>query len=81
LEYKLGTRSALEWLVERYCVSVDAIKEQVDGTKRGSGIVNDPNRSEAMLQEPEYVARLVGRVVAVSLETLKIVRGLRVEEV
>lgn len=81
LEYKLGTRSALEWLVERYCVSVDAIKEQADGTKRGSGIVNDPNRSEAMLEEPEYVARLVGRVVSVSLETLKIVRGLRVEEV
>ncbi|TAE22392.1 MAG: DNA helicase [Candidatus Kapaibacterium sp.] len=76
LEYKLGTRSALEWVVERYCVSEDAVKEQADGSRRGSGIVNDPNRSEAMLQEPEYVARLVGRVVAVSLETIAIVRGL-----
>lgn len=76
LEYKLGTRSALEWLVERYCVSVDAVKEQADGTKRGSGIVNDPNRSASMLEEPEYVARLVGRVVAVSMETLALVRGL-----
>lgn len=76
LAYKLGTRSALEWLVERYCVSVDAVKEQADGTTRGSGIVNDPNRSAGMLEEPEYVARLVGRIVAVSMETLAIVRGL-----
>lgn len=76
LAYKLGTRSALEWLVERYCMSIDAIKEQPDGTKRGSGIINDPNRSAGMLEEPEYVARLVGRIVAVSMETQEIVRGL-----
>jgi predicted helicase len=76
LAYKLGTRSALEWVVERYCITADAVKEQADGTKRGSGIVNDPNRSEAMLREPEYVARLVGRVVQVSMETQALVRSL-----
>jgi predicted helicase len=76
LAYKLGTRSALEWVVERYCITADAVKEQADGTKRGSGIVNDPNRSEAMLAEPEYVARLVGRVVRVSMETQALVRSL-----
>jgi predicted helicase len=74
LAYKLGTRSALEWVVERYCITADAVKEQADGTRRGSGIVNDPNRSEAMLREPEYVARLVGRVVQVSMETQALVR-------
>lgn len=76
LAYKLGTRSALEWVVERYCITADAVKEQADGTKRGSGIINDPNRSEAMLAEPEYVARLVGRVVQVSMETQALVRSL-----
>ena len=76
LAYKLGTRSALEWVVERYCITADAVKEQADGTKRGSGIINDPNRSDAMLREPEYVARLVGRVVRVSMETQAIVGGL-----
>lgn len=76
LAYKLGTRSALEWVVERYCITADAVKEQADGTKRGSGIINDPNRSEAMLREPEYVARLVGRVVQVSMETQALVQSL-----
>ena len=76
LAYKLGTRSALEWVVERYCITADTVKEQADGTKRGSGIINDPNRSEAMLVQPEYVARLVGRVVRVSMETLDLVRSL-----
>lgn len=76
LAYKLGTRSALEWVVERYCITADAVKEQADGTKRGSGIINDPNRSEAMLREPEYVARLVGRVVRLSMETQALVRSL-----
>jgi predicted helicase len=61
-------------VVERYCITADAVKEQADGTRRGSGIVNDPNRSEAMLREPEYVARLVGRVVQVSMETQALVR-------
>ena len=38
-----------------------------------SGIVNDPNRAD----DPEYIVRLVGKVVAVSLETVEIVEGLR----
>ena len=32
-EYKLGTRSALDWLIERYRVT----------THKKSGITNDPN--------------------------------------
>lgn len=76
LDYKLGTRSALEWLVERYVVSVDAVKTLPDGTRRGSGIVNDPNRSAEMQAEPEHVARLVGRVVTVSLETLAVMHAI-----
>ena len=61
-EYRLGNRSALEWVVDQYRVSTDA----------RSGIVNDPNRED----DPEYIVRLVGQVVTVSVETVKLVREL-----
>jgi predicted helicase len=37
-----------------------------------SGIRSDPNRED----DPEYIVRLVGQVVRVSLETVRIVAGL-----
>ena len=37
-----------------------------------SGIVNDPNRPD----DPQYILRLLGKVISVSLETVKIVAGL-----
>ncbi len=61
-EYKLGNRSALEWIIDRY---------QVHRDKR-SGIVNDPNRAD----NPEYIVKLIGKVVTVSLETVKTVADL-----
>jgi predicted helicase len=61
-EYKLGNRSALEWVVDQYQVSTD----------RRSGITNDPNRPD----DPQYIVRLIGQVVSVSLETMKIVKTL-----
>ena len=61
-EYRLGNRSALEWIVDQYRVKVD----------KRSGIKNDPNRDE----DPEYILRLIGQVVTVSLETVDIVNGL-----
>ncbi|MEK6323663.1 MAG: type ISP restriction/modification enzyme [Acidobacteriota bacterium] len=61
-EYRLGNRSALEWLIDQYQVSTD----------KRSGITNDPNRAD----DPEYIVRLIGQVITVSLETVKIVRGL-----
>jgi predicted helicase len=62
LEYRLGNRSALDWVIDQYRVTEDA----------RSGIVSDPNRED----DPQYIVRLVGQVVAVSLETVKIVEGL-----
>ena len=41
-------------------------------TDKRSGIVNDPNRTE----DPQYIVDLIGRVIAVSLETVQIVAGL-----
>ena len=61
-DYKLGTRSALEWIVDQYRVKTD----------KRSGIVNDPNRAEA----PRYIVDLIGRVINVSLKTLEIVEKL-----
>ncbi len=61
-EYRLGNRSALEWVVDQYRVSTD----------KRSGIVNDPNRPD----DPEYIVRLIGQVVTVSLETVRLVQEL-----
>lgn len=61
-EYRLGNRSALEWVIDQYQVSTD----------KRSGITNDPNRED----DPEYIVRLIGQVITVSLETMKIVKSL-----
>ena len=61
-EYRLGNRSALEWVIDQYCVKTD----------KRSGIVNDPNR----VDDPQYIVRLIGKVIAVSLETVGIVEDL-----
>lgn len=41
-------------------------------TDKRSGITNDPNRED----DPEYVVRLIGQVIYVSLETVKVVNSL-----
>jgi len=61
-EYKLGNRSALEWVIDQYQVTTD----------KRSGIVNDPNRED----DPEYIVRLIGQVISVSLETVRQVHEL-----
>lgn len=61
-EYRLGNRSALEWIIDQYQVSTD----------KRSGITNDPNRAD----DPEYIMRLIGQVIAVSVQTVQIVKSL-----
>ena len=61
-DYRLGNRSALEWVIDQYRVKTD----------KRSRIVNDPNRPD----DPEYIVRLIGKVIAVSLETVEIVERL-----
>ena len=60
--YKLGNRSALEWIVDQYRVKID----------KRSGIVNDANRDH----EPRYIVDLIARIITVSLKTVEIVNGL-----
>ena len=67
--YRLGNRSALEWIIDQYRVKTD----------KRSGIVNDPNRPD----EPRYIVDLLGKVISVSLETVEVVErlpGLGIEE-
>ena len=61
-DYRLGNRSALEWIVDQYRVKTD----------KRSGIVNDPNRET----EPRYIADLIARVITVSRQTVEIVKNL-----
>jgi predicted helicase len=61
-EYRLGNRSALEWVIDQYQVTED----------KHSGIRSDPNRAD----DPEYIVRLVGQVIRVSVETVRIVKSL-----
>lgn len=58
----MGNRSALDWVIDQYQVSTDP----------RSGIVNDPNN----LEDEQYIVRLIGQVITVSLETVKIVKSL-----
>ena len=63
--------SAIEWIIERYQISVD----------KDSGIKNDPNDWAKEHNQPRYILDLVKRVVRVSLETMKIVNGLPALEI
>ena len=58
-DYRLGRRSALEWLIDRYRVKPDP---------NGSGLVSDPNGEDG-----QYIVRLVGQVMHVSEETVRLV--------
>jgi predicted helicase len=60
--YRLGNRSALEWIIDQYQVTQDS----------RSGIRSDPNRAD----DPGYIVRLVKQVVAVSVQTVQLVEEL-----
>lgn len=64
--YMLGSRSALDWIVERYQIKTD----------KASGIVNDPNDWSREHEQPRYIIDLIGRIVTVSVRTMQIVDGL-----
>ena len=60
LEYKLGNRSALDWIIDQYQISTD----------KRSGITNDPNN----LEDERYIVKLIMRIVTVSVETVGLVK-------
>ncbi|MBU6430032.1 MAG: damage-inducible protein, partial [Cyanobacteria bacterium REEB65] len=66
LEYVVNGKPAIEVLMDQYQVTTD----------KDSGIVNDPNRWAEEHGQPRYIVDLIKRVVRVSVETVKIVKGL-----
>jgi predicted helicase len=66
-DYVVNGKPALEWVMERQVVKTD----------KDSGIVNDANDyANETMGNPAYPLELFQRVITVSLETMKIVRGL-----
>ena len=73
-DYLLGSRSGLDWLLDRYRVS----------THKASGIVNDPNDWMAegagggptAPAQPLYLLDLIARITTVSVRTQEIVTSL-----
>ena len=62
----MNGKPAIERVMERYQYTRD----------KDSGIVNDPNAWCKEHNQPRYIIDLVCRVVRVSMETVKIVKGL-----
>ena len=66
-DYVVNGKPALEWVMERQVVKTD----------KASGIVNDANDyANETVGDPRYPLELFQRVITVSLETMKIVKGL-----
>ena len=65
-EYLLGSRSALDWILERYQIKKD----------KASGIVNNPNDWGKEHGDPRYIVDLVKRITRVSVETVALVKSL-----
>lgn len=66
-DYVVNGKPALEWVMERQVVKTD----------KASGIVNDANDyANETMNNPAYPLELFQRVITVSFETMKIVRGL-----
>ncbi|MBJ7340633.1 DEAD/DEAH box helicase [Mycolicibacterium sp.] len=57
--YMLGSRTALEWIIDRYQVKTD----------KPSGIVNDPNDWCDEHDDPHFIVDLIKKVTTVSVET------------
>lgn len=67
----MNGKSALDWVVERQSVKTD----------KDSGIVNDANAwATETMKNPKYPLELFQRVITVSLETNRIIKGLPILE-
>lgn len=70
-DYQVNGRSPLDWVIDRYKVSVD----------KKSQIKNDPNDYCRELNQPDYIVDLIKRLVTVSMETQRIVAALPAFEI
>ncbi|HHT9929162.1 TPA: DEAD/DEAH box helicase [Legionella pneumophila] len=62
-DYVVNGKSAIEWIMDRYQVTID----------KKSGIKNDPNNWS---DDPHYIINLLKRIVRVSIESIEIINNL-----
>lgn len=65
-DYVVNGKSAIEWVMERYAITVD----------KKSGIKNDPNDWCKAVGDDKYILNLLLRVINVSVQTVDIVNSL-----
>ncbi|MDR1594427.1 MAG: hypothetical protein LBS43_08105 [Prevotellaceae bacterium] len=65
-EYVVNGKSAIEWIMERYAVTVH----------KESDIENDPNDWALDTGNPRYILDLLHSVINLSVQTVEIVKGL-----
>lgn len=65
-EYIINGKSAIEWIMERYAVTVD----------KKSGIENDPNDWCKEVNDEKYIFNLLLRIINVSIQTVDIINSL-----
>lgn len=65
-DYIVNGKSAVEWLMERYAITID----------KKSGIKNDPNDWSREHETPGYIFDLVCSIINVSVKTMEIVHKL-----
>ncbi|MGB7201460.1 MAG: type ISP restriction/modification enzyme [Pyrinomonadaceae bacterium] len=70
-DYVINGKSAIEWIMERYRVTVD-----LNAKGEGSGIKNDPNDWSEEVGKDRYILDLLLSVINVSVQTVDIVKQL-----
>ena len=65
-EYVVNGKSAIEWVMERYQVTVN----------KDSQIKNDPNDWAKEHNQPRYILDLLLSIISLSVATVKIVKNL-----
>ncbi|HLT41762.1 MAG TPA: type ISP restriction/modification enzyme, partial [Sphingobacteriaceae bacterium] len=65
-DYVVNGKSAIEWIMERYAVTIH----------KASGIKNDPNDWAEEVGNPRYILDLLLSIINVSVQTVEIVKGL-----
>lgn len=65
-EYVVNGKSAIEWIMERYQITID----------KKSGIKNNPNDWADEVGNPRYILDLLLSIINVSIQTVDIVEGL-----
>lgn len=63
-DYAISGKAAIYWVMSKYAYTAD----------KDSGIINDPNDWSKQMENPRYILDLLLRVVAVSMETTRLVK-------